>query len=1385
MKTIFTQTPAGGAAHSTAFARPRTAGAVSRVPSRVSAPASLFLLSAFCFLLCSPANAAYVSFSFTNYVGTPDTNYFTLQKVGNTLADGTVIPQGLPIRVTPASDGRATNLLATGNYFVTNKFLAQAINFRAPDDSGPTVYFFTDPGVWISGGNYFVTLEFGTNATITYANVTNALGFLPLTPLQTTNLVAAATNSLNTVLRSALAQTNSSVASVTNAGTLAYSNTTAFLTVVTNTAITEANKATNNLATTYIAAANGTGTGTELTSPSLLGHVTLDSEISQTNNAATLYLAAAGGGGEYFLDITRNGSAWTNISGLTSGVTNQWRNDITNTVVVASNVLRTAQINATNDLNTTLVTRITNATNDLNSTIVTRIINATNDLKTLSDVLYLPKLNGNATNLTVHSGSNGVVRLTRRDGSITNFFPTADTDAGRAAAIFNARGTAADNELISVNSGNYFWSSTTSLIKNGVNLSWWFAPGARVYGTNLWWVDVDASTNYVAGSGQFEAIGNREPIYLTNAATVFRMECESIKSMINSAGAAAIRVGNVSHSSGPNVQITVSDLIHSAGYDGIWTDVNGAVVNVRARRIICGDNPVEITGGTTTVWADEIHSYSNTAALNLAGGTNNLYIGKSTGIWALQIGKNDIFCQQSDGRVTFLNGFTRIVGTKISSQAGDTSSPIRVNDEGLTLENVFVDASNTTSTKAIEGVGGTWNVTIGGSVSFTKTNAAVNLNTPYTQYYSGDGIGLTNLNLTVVTNYVTGTSNGLYALIGNAAGIPTLNGSGTNTTLYFTNAFWGTNNVGNTAGGTIEYSVISGGDGNTILGYANGETIAGGRTNTIQQDAGFSTISGGAFNTILNSSIANVIAGGFNNQSWSNYNTISGGYSNTVALAGYSVVPGGRENTVSANAAYSLAAGLRAKVFHSGTFAWADSTGDQFTSTAANQFLVRATGGVGINTASPGTNALSTTGNINANALSIVQKPVLVYSTNNLEVNGAGTIAANGTYTLVSSSHYTNRQNGTVVTNNGSVWQVKSGVAVLYSSSTPTNVAWTIQAGAADGPYSLFAPYLQGDGVVWIGQLTSTNLTARLPLIAPLNSTVSISTNATANGTIYTIGFAGIATNSIANTNGTGYGTLTFNGGIIATNYSGNGMGLTNLLPVAMATNTAFSNAWLRTTSATTAEWSRDGSGLTNIAAASLPGNVAYTNQNNNFTTTQSITNMTIASQVNTTVITGGGIALTNGISGAGFTTISNGAQLSSGRIHSGTAVSFGNAANQVAAQIGSSAGAGILQLYTAAAGTERVNLSGRDIAASVFSITTPTVGATINFVPPVYVTNGVARVDTATFPTNSVPAGSATKTNTLDIVYGGTPMTVATNYQVGGWMRWNTALELWSAYTP
>jgi hypothetical protein len=153
---------------------------------------------------------------------------------------------------------------------------------------------------------------------------------------------------------------------------------------------------------------------------------------------------------------------------------------------------------------------------------------------------------------------------------------------------------------------------------------------------------------------------------------------------------------------------------------------------------------------------------------------------------------------------------------------------------------------------------------------------------------------------------------------------------------------------GNTAGeSTFHHSAatVAGGERNTASGTQ--ATVGGGESNTASGHR--ATVAGGYSNTA--SEYTATVAGGFGNRALSSYANVGGG-ENNIARGGAATVPGGRENTAAGHV--SFAAGYRAKANHNHAFVWADGVPTDFASTKDNQFLIRATGGVGINTNTPG-----------------------------------------------------------------------------------------------------------------------------------------------------------------------------------------------------------------------------------------------------------------------------------------------------------------------------------------------------------------------------------------------------------------------------------------------
>ncbi len=230
---------------------------------------------------------------------------------------------------------------------------------------------------------------------------------------------------------------------------------------------------------------------------------------------------------------------------------------------------------------------------------------------------------------------------------------------------------------------------------------------------------------------------------------------------------------------------------------------------------------------------------------------------------------------------------------------------------------------------------------------------------------------------------------------------------------------------GNAASG--KYSTIAGGSGNiasfthaTVAGgsynTASGinSTIGGGNAN--RASGSFSTVGGGSnnraagFNTLIAGGSGNTangdsstIGGGLVNRAYADYSAIAGGNGNVAgmpdaasntahyasigggafntALGAYASIPGGLSNLAAGD--FSFAAGRRAQVAaaHTGTFLFADSNDQDFKSSAANEFAVRASGGIrfvtAINSAgepmsgvrlAPGSGAWSTLSDRNAKA---------------------------------------------------------------------------------------------------------------------------------------------------------------------------------------------------------------------------------------------------------------------------------------------------------------------------------------------------------------------------------------------------------------------------------
>jgi len=130
--------------------------------------------------------------------------------------------------------------------------------------------------------------------------------------------------------------------------------------------------------------------------------------------------------------------------------------------------------------------------------------------------------------------------------------------------------------------------------------------------------------------------------------------------------------------------------------------------------------------------------------------------------------------------------------------------------------------------------------------------------------------------------------------------------------------------------------------------------IGGNANNSVTSGTKGATIGGGGmtstFNTVTDD--YGTVAGGKSNRAGDNAGTTSdaslgavGGGENNTASGPWSTVPGGNHNTAAGQSCF--AAGNHANAAHNGSFVWGDVvTGAEISTTAPNQFIVRASGGI-------------------------------------------------------------------------------------------------------------------------------------------------------------------------------------------------------------------------------------------------------------------------------------------------------------------------------------------------------------------------------------------------------------------------------------------------------
>lgn len=333
--------------------------------------------------------------------------------------------------------------------------------------------------------------------------------------------------------------------------------------------------------------------------------------------------------------------------------------------------------------------------------------------------------------------------------------------------------------------------------------------------------------------------------------------------------------------------------------------------------------------------------------------------------------------------------------------------------------------------------------------------------------------------ITIATN--TGIITITSTASGGGTGVQTNGGSWTNGYAVRTIA------TNLTALGQLTNGFISGAKGNIVVGGSGNNTIIDdGVTDN-------SVIVGGASNTITNSESSSVIVGGVLNIINGGGNNIPqvilGGQAN-VAQGTYGNILGGEANFISGQDNYAM--GRNASAVGSFSFVFNDST-TRRTNAAANEFIVFASNGVGINTNDPAGNGLAVLGPIASTGLNLFGANVITVNTNVLNVDGAGLSAINGSYEYSQGTgQFTNKLTGATCTNNfGTTWLFRDvSLTLQYSLNQPTPVStnWTVYV-TSPSPRTFYGGFLNGNSFALIGQFNSTNLFTQITNTALLKPT--------------------------------------------------------------------------------------------------------------------------------------------------------------------------------------------------------------------------------------------------------------------------------------------------------
>lgn len=541
--------------------------------------------------------------------------------------------------------------------------------------------------------------------------------------------------------------------------------------------------------------------------------------------------------------------------------------------------------------------------------------------------------------------------------------------------------------------------------------------GGGVSNTNA--VDAQYSTiaggnqNGIGGQGEFGTIGGGGNNYLN--------------------GPLATIAGGTGNYAGGTYSTVGGGSGNQATGEGSFIGGGGAMAFTSGPNMASGPASVVVGGlsNSATAYGSFVGGGGVDGTVN---GSGNFVVGPNTASGNASVIVGGMFNTNTGNYAVIPGGYLNIAAAPYTFAAGYNA---QANHAGA-----FVWSDDSSGNSFASTAANSFNVRSAGGARFVTSGAGLTVDgsSVLVGPTSSDGSGLTNLN---ASNLAHGTiPNGVLSGFQSADNYNTIGGGQGN------------------AQGAGTWTTIAGGDANLIAGSAT--TIAGGQNNTIN-----------GTNAVIGNNLQGTVGGGYGNAVSASYGTVAGGENNTenaywgaiaggqnnkiLSTASAAAIGGGTGNTNSGNSAtipggyqnvasgaYSFAAGNSAVAANQGAFVWADSQGTPFSSTGNNQFLIRAQGGVGINTNNPNGAALSVNGTIVATNFqdpsgSFVAGVANSVSGANETVGGGNVNSATGGYATVGGgeNNHVNGEFGTV-----------GGGGVNYATGTAATVAGGTAASA-------------------------------------------------------------------------------------------------------------------------------------------------------------------------------------------------------------------------------------------------------------------------------------------------------------------------------------------------